>query len=422
MKGSKSKEFLNEASCSSVPVAHLLTTNTNKPSPSFANTNITQKTPPAMETLKKSERLSLSAPKSKKQADLLKELQTKNSTSVTANFCFSDASGISSSTSKLNSNLMRTPDASTLGVRSSPRSLRNNNSKRKLDLNVLIDQMPDKDFIEINKKANNIDDEDVKNVMNKLDKSAEKFKKNKQPLTEHQKEMRKKKSFIPMEIQSVCCVLEPTMDSQMSCTNDTFADNSTQPTQNGIEPTCLTFNNKPEPTTFTASLPEAIKELTPPVKDSLNESKNQMDMSVTESDLPVTTQQEEQPQDDEDFLIANMSTNILDASKNNGEKSDPQVIPVNSFDQPSRSPTSSNSPSKFINFKSKIKPNKKIELVEVKNVAVNEEVEKVEGNVPETVTETVPETVPEIEPVEEAVLETISDVNVEPVSLCYLNN
>lgn len=101
---------------------------------------------------------------------------------------------------------MRTPDASNTSVRSSPRSLKHNHSKRKLDLNVLIDQMPDKDFIEIGNKSNKPDDMDVLNVLSKLDKSAERKKSQfKQPLTEHQKEVRRsqKKSFIPMEIQSV---------------------------------------------------------------------------------------------------------------------------------------------------------------------------------------------------------------------------
>jgi len=108
--------------------------------------------------------------------------------------------GLSSSTSKLNTNVMKTPDASNVLSRSSPRSLKHN-SKRKLDLNSLIDQMPDQDFVEINTK------------------SSEKL-----PMTEHQREMRRKISFIPMEVQYVCSILEPTMDSQMSCatTQDAF--------------------------------------------------------------------------------------------------------------------------------------------------------------------------------------------------------
>lgn len=140
---------------------------------------------------------------------------------------------------------MRTPDASCTGVRSSPRSLRNNNSKRKLDLNVLIDQMPDKDFIEITSvKANKIEEEELTKVMNKLDRSAEKKKPFKQPLTEHQKEVRRKKSFIPMEIQSVCCVLEPTMDSQMSCTNDETLDSGVVQQQQQVQMAVASNNLK----------------------------------------------------------------------------------------------------------------------------------------------------------------------------------
>lgn len=94
--GSKSKDFLNEASCSSVPVATLVTSTianaNNKASPSFG---AQLKTTPVLETNKKPENsLSMSAPRNKKlNNDLLKEVQKNNSHSVTANFCFSDASG-----------------------------------------------------------------------------------------------------------------------------------------------------------------------------------------------------------------------------------------------------------------------------------------------------------------------------------------
>ena len=78
--------------------------------------------------------------------------------------------------------------------------------------------------------------------------------------------------------------------------------------------------------------------------------------------------------DDEDYLIANLSSHMLNSSQASAVVSEkPAVVAeaetkINSFDTPSSSSTS-NSPSKFgvINFKSKIKPNKKIELVEVRN-------------------------------------------------------
>ncbi len=88
------KLFLNEASCSSVPVATLVTSTntTGKASPSFA---AQLKTTPVMESgLKKCENVSMSVPRSKRlNNELLKEAHKNNSNSVTANFCFSGASG-----------------------------------------------------------------------------------------------------------------------------------------------------------------------------------------------------------------------------------------------------------------------------------------------------------------------------------------
>ncbi len=88
------KMFLNETSCSSVPVATLVTSTntTSKASPSFA---AHLKTTPVMEdSLKKCENISLSVPRSKRlNNELLKEAHKNNSNSVTANFCFSGASG-----------------------------------------------------------------------------------------------------------------------------------------------------------------------------------------------------------------------------------------------------------------------------------------------------------------------------------------
>ena len=132
----------------------------------------------------------------------------------------------SSSASKLPSSVMRTPDASNVISRSSPRSLKHN-SKRKLDLNLLIDQMPDQDFVEITSNNNNCkmeeSNDEIKMKINSKTMDVNKKRRNslrqqQQPLTEHQKEMRRKRSFIPIEMQSISSVLEPTMDSQMSCT------------------------------------------------------------------------------------------------------------------------------------------------------------------------------------------------------------
>lgn len=146
---------------------------------------------------------------------IVNETVQSQSNNLATNFVFSPA-GRNSFLNQLNNqtqsaskvSALKTPEAKNLRPRPSPQSL-NHNSKRKLDLNVLIDQMPDKEFTEIS-KASNCD------LMKRIDKGS-KPSVFKQPLTEHQKEVRKQKSFIPMEIQAVCDELEPTMDSQMSC-------------------------------------------------------------------------------------------------------------------------------------------------------------------------------------------------------------
>lgn len=77
-----------------MPVALLVASNANNKketeSPSFAG-----KTTPIMEKTHKiiNDHLSMTAPKNKKQMDMFKEIQKNNSHSVTANFCFSGASG-----------------------------------------------------------------------------------------------------------------------------------------------------------------------------------------------------------------------------------------------------------------------------------------------------------------------------------------
>jgi len=118
---------------------------------------------------------------------------------TTSNFVFSPA-GQNSFQIAPNTNII-VASCPNIGLSSSTSKLNTNVMKTKLDLNSLIDQMPDQDFVEINTK------------------SSEKL-----PMTEHQREMRRKISFIPMEVQYVCSILEPTMDSQMSCatTQDAF--------------------------------------------------------------------------------------------------------------------------------------------------------------------------------------------------------
>lgn len=98
--------------------------------------------------------------------------------------------------------------------RSSPRSLRPNLSKRKLDLDRLIDQIPDKEFISIKKSNANLFSDKKQNGSSR--RSSQKANK-KNPLTEHQKEVRKQKTFIPIEVQSVFSVIN---DSQSAFTLD----------------------------------------------------------------------------------------------------------------------------------------------------------------------------------------------------------
>lgn len=106
------------------------------------------------------------------------------------------------------------------------------------------------------------------------------------------------------------------------------------------------------------------------------ESKNQMDVDKSVTEPPTEVPTRNSKDDDEDYLIANMSTNDIlavpttttDIKPTTPHESDSKTMSTNSFDIPSVS-SSSNSPSKFgtINFKSKIKPDKKIELVEVRS-------------------------------------------------------
>jgi len=277
--------------------------------------------------------------------------------------------------------------------------------------------MPSSDFIEIGPGNH----DDLNNLMNKLDKSAEKSsasKKNpfKQPLTEHQKEVRRKKSFIPMEVQSVCCVLEPTMDSQMSCTMD-----DTQDTQSQVPPVAKSLNFDVEKTDANV-IKSPIKQ---EVAETQNESKNQMDIdkSITETEVSVVPGVAETSKevDDEDYLIANMSANNILEIPTPSSSLEVEKRPAESGAALLTASSSSNSPS-VINFKSKIKPNKKIELFEVKreesgnketNEALLDNVVVVDKAV-EPVVEAVVQ--PEVEPVVEAVVEKVEKPECEMAS------
>lgn len=167
------------------------------------------------------------------------------------------------------------------------------------------------------------------------------------------------------------------MDSQMSCTNDT-CDDSTTNSQMPIAKNLKFDFEEPELPVEPAKTTEAS------AKAAVSSSENNMDMSVTEPTPAIADKDE-----DEDYLIANMSSHMLNSSQAAAvaapeavtekppatEKSMEPITKINSFDTPSGSSTS-NSPSKLagtINFKSKIKPNKKIELFEVRNNATSDD-------------------------------------------------
>lgn len=170
------------------------------------------------------------------------ESSNQNMEVAAMNFVFSPVAGknsflnfakpqvLSFSASKAKSVEIKTPESNHV-VRQSPRSLRQV-SKRKIDLNNLIDQVPDKEFTEIKKsnasmvnlmsKFGGNGDSSGGDASKKTMSKAEKRKSAplKQPLTEHQKEIRKQKSFIPLEIQSVVFSADSQMDSQMSMLDD----------------------------------------------------------------------------------------------------------------------------------------------------------------------------------------------------------
>jgi hypothetical protein len=186
------KDFLNDSTSSSVPIAHLLPTKANTGSPAKASLSNEEVTGPGPVV-------------------------------ATVNFVFSpvvSASGRPTfySGSASASKVVKTPDSSSIQTRQSSRTPLGNSSKRKLDLNFQIDQLPDKDFVEITKpSAHQIPVAPVKQASGGRKSTSSLFK---QPLTEHQKETRRHKSFIPMVMSSVCNELDATMDSQMSMMDD----------------------------------------------------------------------------------------------------------------------------------------------------------------------------------------------------------
>jgi hypothetical protein len=326
-----------------------------------------------------------SAFEASKQLNLLQQSQTQNNTNTnqiinnneaaTINFVFSPAGGqnsflntfkhISSSASKISSlkqgSATPTNDSKNVAqanVRASPRSLKQN-SKRKLDLNALLDQMPDKEFVTIEEKCTEALNCNLLDKYDTADKdSHNKFKK---PLTEHQKEVRKQKSFIPLEIQSVCSGLEPTMDSQMSFTND--YDDSMQSQSMCMYPTMQEQVNSRK------SLPN--------LKMTSNSTLPMPTKAATEEEENANDPMDLDAKDDDDYLLANM-----DMSQ--AEKRVSVVLPKIEVEEEEEEPVKEKLDPKStvqsttvaasvpifnlpgsIKFHSKINPQKQIELVEV---------------------------------------------------------
>ncbi len=214
---SKLKTFLNnESTSSSVPMAQLVNTQkrasiisaTSTHTTSLANSTNNNSSTTNYTNESSSVHTAMSTSNKNNNA-----IVNNNNINNVVNFVFSpvrnsflNTFGSSLSASKAT----KTPE--TIVPKLSPRSVRQ--SKRKLDLNFLIDHAPDKEFVEINNKTNC-------NLFDKFNST-----KQKQPLTEHQKEMRKQKSFIPMEMQSISNAQLETD----SCTNTMMDEDSTTQT------------------------------------------------------------------------------------------------------------------------------------------------------------------------------------------------
>jgi hypothetical protein len=262
---------------------------------------------------------------------------TTNKNNQSVNFVFSPAGGqnsflntlknVSLSASKMGSlkqhQHLTTP--SNEHQRYSPRSLRQN-SKRKLDLNSLLDQMPDKDFVEIDEAQKST----VTNLLHKFDPQATKQAKFKKPvLTEHQKEVRKQKSFLPFECQG----LEPhsNMDSQMSFTND--CDDSMQSQSMIVYPS---QHDQQSNRNFS--------------------SRKSMPASISSTDQGMDLDKD----DNDDYLLANMDLSV--------SKETPKLAPKKESPTPSPTPPPAPAPTtttSSIVFQSKMNPTKQIKIVEV---------------------------------------------------------
>ena len=389
------KEFLNDSN-SSVPIVHLVPSKANHASPQKSFT------------------------------DDIKAM-VSNSVTATVNFVFSPISagrqsifGSSGSASKT----VKTPDSSTTTTnqtRQSARTPLSNSSKRKLNLNFQqIDQLPDTDFVEITSVSKSASLTDVLNRKNSKQENSKSSSSSssrksmgsaslfKQPLTEHQKETRRHKSFIPtVYMDSAFTEPDATMDSQMSTMDE---DTNTQsmmmapPLPSAVNQSVNL--NTSGASVKTASFCDAKGDDVAPLKTGsennkdivesekstgiLNSSKNNGSRIDTNDenacdkmDLDSSMNQEKKEESEDSLITDDESKEEFSKETNKAAPVVANIIPIVQQQKPPTT-TTLNMPVNTIKFQSKINPKKQIELFEVSKSKVEPLVPKVTESKSET--------------------------------------
>ena len=190
-----------------------------------------------------------------------KQISSPSNSTKLSNFVFSPANSANRKSYHQNDHQQK-PQSPLVTPNVPPQNLSNSATKRKLDLNSLIDQMPDTEFIKIN------NDQTV-NLATTA--SPIQFK---APLTEHQKEVKKSKSFMPSEIHNVCIELTSSLldpNQSMSCTLDFDESNPAPLNVVRIEPV-------EEPISIATSMEsdEPIFDSTPPEEEDIEKISNDL--------------------------------------------------------------------------------------------------------------------------------------------------
>jgi hypothetical protein len=262
---------------------------------------------------------------------------------------------------------MKTPDtAQATLTRQTSRTPLGTSSKRKLDLNFQIDQLPDDQFVEIpaqkpkqqlpNKRQNIKDTKEDTGGKSLKASSSRKSTGSallfKQPLTEHQKESRRARSFIPSVMQSVCREIDlSTIDSQMSMMDD---DTNTQ-----------SLSQMPT----VAKRDEEVKELSlSMLKVQKNEEKTAN--AVKQENLSMHINDEnamemEYIQQPTTTNTTNITNVVQQLEKNSAENNNNDILTDDDSKESIKSDDSLKNTSSKIKFHSKINPKKKIQLIEI---------------------------------------------------------